>query len=525
MLLDESSTPKSRSQRGRRYRRLKPATGAGAVLLLVAVGAVPAYADTVPVSAGTVQAPVTVTEGGSSQATPDAIGQSAGDPPTVTSIFSNVNPVGFGESVTFTAVVAAGGGVPNGYVEFLVNGSYASVASLNSSGNAYYTTASLPLGTDSVQALYEGTGYWGSSESLPYEETVGTGVNPPPIGAVSTTTYLSSNPNPSDVGQPVQLGATVVAANGSPISSGSVTFYVNGSPLTTVGVSNNAAYLDTTGLPAGVDSVVASYSGDGVNFDASTSSTLSQTVEGYTPPPPPPPSNAAVPTTTYVASTPNPSAAGQLVTLGATVEAANGANISEGTMTFLSNGSQIGTAQVVNNQAFLQTASLPAGEDGIVASYSGVGNTFDASSSSVLEQTVGSTPEPPPPPQSIPTFTSLSASPNPATPSEGVSLEAVVGSQDGAPTGGTVSFYNGSQLLAQVPVINGTASYFYSPGFAGQGESDNGLLGGLLNGVVNLLSDLLGGQPSTSYQLSASYSGYGAFLASQSSAYTETVNG
>ena len=311
------------------------------------------------------------------------------------------------------------------------------------------------------------------------------------------------------------------AANGSNVSVGSVTFYVNGSPFSTVSVDNNSAYTTTTNLPAGADSIVASYSGYGSTYSPSTSSTLTQTVGSV----PTPPVVGPVPTTTYIASSPNPSADGQLVTIGATVEAADGANISDGTISFYDNGTLIDTAGVENNQAYFQTASLPPGVDSLVASYSGTSTGLGGSTSSVLDQTVGQAPAPPPPPASVPTFTSVSASPNPATPDEGVSITAVVGSQDGAPNGGTVSFYSGSELLAQIPVVNGTASYFYTTGFAGQGESENGLLGGLLNGLANLLNDLLGGQPTTSYQLSASFSGYGIYQPSQSTTYTETVDG
>jgi len=124
----------------------------------------------------------------------------------------------------------------------------------------------------------------------------------------ATTTTLTSSLNPSALGQPVTLTATVSSNGGTP--TGSVTFTDAGAgPIGTVTLSNGQASLTISTLVGGNHFIQASYSGDS-NFGASAG-TLNQGV-------------SASATTTTLTSSANPSAFGQSVTFTATVSSSGG---------------------------------------------------------------------------------------------------------------------------------------------------------------------------------------------------------
>ena len=122
----------------------------------------------------------------------------------------------------------------------------------------------------------------------------------------------------------------------------------------------------------GTHAIAAIYQG-GNGFAASTSNTVQQVVQ--------------LPlSTTTVTSAPNPSTAGQQVTITATVGPA-GPPTPTGTVGFTSNGTAISgcTAVTLNSQnAVCVTSSLSVGTDAIVATYSGDGN-YAGSSGSVVQ--------------------------------------------------------------------------------------------------------------------------------------------
>jgi Bacterial Ig-like domain (group 3)/FG-GAP-like repeat len=97
--------------------------------------------------------------------------------------------------------------------------------------------------------------------------------------APSTTTVISS-PNPSNIGQSVTFTVTVAASGSSSTPAGTVSLF-NGS--TSLGLfslnSSGVATAAFTTLPAGTNSITATYNGD-ANLTASTSSALSQVVLG-----------------------------------------------------------------------------------------------------------------------------------------------------------------------------------------------------------------------------------------------------
>ena len=76
---------------------------------------------------------------------------------TSTAVASSVNPSDFGQSVTFTATVTSGTGIPTGTVQFKDNGTNLGAAvALNASGAAQISTSALTAATHTITAAYSG---------------------------------------------------------------------------------------------------------------------------------------------------------------------------------------------------------------------------------------------------------------------------------------------------------------------------------------------------------------------------------
>ncbi|MGO8753390.1 MAG: Ig-like domain-containing protein, partial [Thermoguttaceae bacterium] len=96
---------------------------------------------------------------------------------TTTMLISSLNPAPLGQSVTFTATVAAvspGAGVPTGTVTF-VDGSTTLGTGALTSGVATFTTSTLSVGSHTITASYPGdTNFIASNDSSnPLTESIG----------------------------------------------------------------------------------------------------------------------------------------------------------------------------------------------------------------------------------------------------------------------------------------------------------------------------------------------------------------
>ncbi|MGA8763440.1 MAG: Ig-like domain-containing protein [Candidatus Sulfotelmatobacter sp.] len=184
----------------------------------------------------------------------------------------------------------------------------------------------------------------------------------------ATSTQLSSSANPSIYGTAVTFTATVTSTGGTP--PGVVTFK-RGTTAMGKGtlISGTASYTTKpTQLPAGTSSITAAYAGDAKDA-SSTSVALTQVV------------NQAA-TTTVLTSQPNPSTAGQSVTLTATVTATPG--VPTGTVTFKSGSRLLGRATLTNGVATLNTVFSKPGSLSLTASYAGTAN-YQSSTGSVTQ--------------------------------------------------------------------------------------------------------------------------------------------
>ena len=290
---------------------------------------------------------------------------------TTTVVSGNApNPSVAGQSVTWTATVSVTGlglGTLTGTVTFLDNGMSVGMAAV-SSGTVSFTTTLVSAGAQSLSASYGNDTNFANSTAGTLSQTV--------TEAGTTTTVTGSSLNPVVTGQSVTFTATVsVTSPGTGNPTGAVTFTDAGVSIGTGSVSGGMAILTRSLGSAATHSIAATYAGDG-NFSTSTSGTFSETVNQAN-------------TTALVTSTPNPSVAGQSVTLTATVSAVSpGLGTPTGTVTFSDGGTSIGTALLSGTTATLATVFTSAGVQTLTAVYNGDANYAASPTSANFSQTV-----------------------------------------------------------------------------------------------------------------------------------------
>ena len=269
----------------------------------------------------------------------------------------------YGSAVTLSAAVTSASGTPTGTVTFYTGTTSLGVGTLNA-GVATLSTTALPVGTDSVTAVYAGSGNFAGSTASSVTVTVALAV-----GASATT--LNAPPSAA-YGTTVTLTAVVSASSGTP--TGTVTFYYGTTSLGSGTLNGSGvATLSTTALPVGTDSVSAVYGGS-KSFTGSTSSAVKVTV------------TSVLGATTTTLSAPSSASSGTAVTLTATVSAASGSPT--GTITFYNGTAVLGTGTLnSSSMATLSTTALPVGVDSVTAVYAGAG-TFTGSTSGAVTITI-----------------------------------------------------------------------------------------------------------------------------------------
>ena len=391
--------------------------------------------------------------------------------PAVT-LASSKNPSNSGETVTFTANVSGSAGTASGTVDFLDGTATITgcAAVPLSSGSATCATGALAAGSHSITARYSGSSTYSSATSPVLTQTVNT-------VKVDAATTLTASPSPSEEGQAVTLRASIAASTTA--ATGTVAFRDGSTVISgcsAVVVSSNAATCVTSTLVAGGHTLQATYSGD-ATYNASTSNSVNHTVNAKA---------LATPSVT-VASSKNPSNAGETVTFTANVSGSAGT--ASGTVDFLDGTATIAgctAAPLSSGTATCATGSLTAGSHGITARYSG-SSTYNSATSAVLTQTVNIV--------KANVATTLTATPSPSEEGQAVTLTASIAAS-GAATG-TVSFADGSTVIqgcSAVPVSSNAATCVTSALAVG------------------------------SHTLQASYSGDAAYNASSSNTVSHTVN-
>ena len=170
-----------------------------------------------------------------------------------------------------TVSEVSGGATPTGSVVFFYGTLRLGSSPLfNGIATLTASTGSVPPGVYGIRASYSGDSANAPSTSPVVNVT---------LKAVTATT-LTASPSSVAAGQPVNLTATIVETHGNGTPGGSVFFYANGTLLASItvygGVATYAA--PTNGLSAGVYSITANYSGDGLDV-ASVSPPVSVTIQ------------------------------------------------------------------------------------------------------------------------------------------------------------------------------------------------------------------------------------------------------
>ncbi|WAL68516.1 Ig-like domain-containing protein [Amycolatopsis cynarae] len=334
--------------------------------------------------------------------------------PTTTAVVAAPSPAPHGAAVTLTATVTASSPVPagmtmGGTVTFqsatTAGGPYTALGAAvavsatagSDTGEATFTTSTLPLGANYIIAVYSGDTYFDTSTAPEITEQITT----------TTTTTVVAAPSPAPHGAAVTLTATVTASTTVPSNvtmGGTVTFQsatTAGGPYTalgaavavsaTAGSTTGEATFTTSTLPLGANYIIAIYSGD-TTFGGSTSPEITEQI--------------TTTTTTTVTANPTSSTFGDSVALHATVTAGTTvpSNVTMGgTVTFewasTTGGpyTALGAAVAVTAAAGSTTGTadftitnanpLPPGTDYIVAVYSG-DTTFGGSTSAEATETV-----------------------------------------------------------------------------------------------------------------------------------------
>ena len=342
---------------------------------------------------------------------------------TTTTLVSSANPSIRGKGVTLTATVSSSSGTPTGTVKFF-NGTKALATKGLTGGVASYATESLPVGTNTITAVYEGNSTTTGSTSAPLYQVV---------EDATTTTLISSSANPSSYAETVTFTATVTSTGGTPPDGESVTFERGSTVLGTGNLTSGSASFTTSSLQVGDNSIMAVYAGD-ASFGGSTSKAIQQVV-----------SKAS--TTTSLISSQNPSNYEQSVTFTATVSPQFGGTPT-GTVKFYNGTVVLGSKALVDGSASYTTTKLAVGTDSITAAYQG-GDSFESSTSAPLSQGVSQ----------AGTTTTLTSSANPSTYGLPVTFTATVVGQFGGLATGSVKFTDGTRTLGIVNFNAGVAKY------------------------------------------------------------------
>ena len=342
-----------------------------------------------------------------------------------TGLTSSLNPSTVGASVTLTATVFPPNSGQTGTVQFFNGSVLLGTSPLSAGLTAQLTTTALPVGTDSLTAVYSGDTIWAGSTSTALSQTV---------NKVVTTTTLISSANPSTTGASVTFTATVSPST----ATGTVQFLDGANVLGTSTLANGSAAFSTTSLTQGTHSITAVYSGD-ANNATSTSAATSQVVKGTT--------------SVALGSSLNPAVVGQSVVFTATVNSA-----ATGTVQFLDGSTVLGTGTVSSGVVSFTTTSLTQGTHSISAAYSGDTNYASGSSAPLTETVNAKT-------TTTTTLVPLAGSPNPSNPGALVGFTATVSPSTAT---GTVQFLDGTTVLATLPISGGSVSFNFQLTTSGQ---------------------------------------------------------
>jgi hypothetical protein len=289
---------------------------------------------------------------------------------TTTAMTASPSSATVGQSVTMKATVTATlSGTPTGSVTFWNGATNLGTATL-SGGIATLTTTALPDGALTLQASFLGSASFLSSNSVPFDVTVGKGT--PGI-------TLAAAPNPVTVGSSLAITATVAGPGGSVTPTGNVNFYVDNVGVGKVSVVAGKAVYSTSTLAVGTHTFVAQYNGD-TNYSGVKAGAISATVKKAT-------------TSATLTSSANPAVFGASVTITATFASTISGTPPSGTIKFFTGTTLLGTGALSAGVATLTTNGMLVGTNDVTAHFVG-DSDYSAYVSPTLVETVKKVTEP-----------------------------------------------------------------------------------------------------------------------------------
>ena len=357
--------------------------------------------------------------GSTSTSLPEVINQTG----TSTVLTSSSQSPLEGKSTTLTATVTTSTGIATGPVNFLDNGKNIGSGTLNAQGVATLTLSTLPVGNDSIVAVYGGDSNYTTSTSNPLVEVV----------ALATPTVVLTGPaSPVNVATLITLTGTITSNGVTP--TGALALLDGSTSIATQNAPAGGSFtFSTSSLGIGTHNLSVSYAGDANNATA-TSNVVTIVVQQAS-------------TKTSLATSMNPQVLGQSVTFTASASSVS-PNVT-GTIDFEDGGTIISSVNLgTSGNAIFTTSSLTAGTHTITAVYSGDTNHSASTSvaiSQLIVQAAGAT------------FTS---SLNPSVSGQNVVFTMKLATVGAVVPTGTVTFADGSTTLGTSPVDGtGTATF------------------------------------------------------------------
>jgi hypothetical protein len=451
---------------------------------------------------------------------------------------SQTTGISHGSSVTLSGTVSGSAGTPTGDVAFIVSQGEIGIAvnpntggfavpgafATLSGGNYTANLSNLPAGTYNVQARYAGDTSFGSSLSAPVQVTVSaepSTITITPGSINQSSCVLTTGVSSFTYGGLADIEVSVAGVSGQGVPTGSVTITVDGTSYGTetldpdgnghliAGAINDTSclfdymYAQSPTIPGGPHSISATYSGD-ATFNATTATPVNITVAPISTTPTLT-VGAALITTGFADQLTATFAANAAVTVQSSATTPPFTSGPTGTVTFTdtTTSTVLGTASVVPTVTFTagsgsavptytyqgmatlsSSAITAAGANNITASYSGDSN-YAATASAAATVTVGT---------GTATTTVVTSSGNPTTLGGRPTFTATM---TGAPTTGTVAFYDGVNLLG-----TGTVGTAHTATF--RPASTFEFVGG-------------------THSITATFGGSATFMASTSAPFIETV--
>ncbi len=201
------------------------------------------YSANFPVTAGAYQ---TTNRGNAAESSNAFVSRLNIGGETTTAITANANPAQQGSTVVLTAKVAANYGAvtPTGTVAFVIDGVAEATVSLNSAGQAAYSTATLGLGKHTVVATYSGSTAYLTSQVVDYETIA---IATPILSPASGTYAAAQSVTITDATPGVTLYYT--SSLKGTVPSASSTKYTGAIPVSSAGNTVIEAVAVLSGYP------------------------------------------------------------------------------------------------------------------------------------------------------------------------------------------------------------------------------------------------------------------------------------